>query len=180
MTEKENKQDLPKEEKKTAKTAPKKEAPKKQELDALKAELKDAKKENERLNDILLRTVAEYDNYRKRTAREKTELYTSVAADTVGKLLPVLDSIESALASSAADDKKLTEGLKLIEKQMKKSLADIGVAEVETETFDPNLHEAVAHIEDGKLPENSVTDVFRKGYKLGETVIRPAAVKVAN
>ena len=132
------------------------------------------------MNDLLLRTTAEYDNYRKRTAREKTELFTSVAADTVGAMLPVLDSIEAALASENADAEKLRSGVEMIGRQLEKSLADIGVTEVETEVFDPKLHDAVMHVEDESLPENSVAQVFRKGYKLGDTVIRPATVKVAN
>lgn len=180
MTENEKNTASAKEEKKTAKPAAKKENTKKQEIETLKQELEAAKEEAARLNDLLLRTTAEYDNYRKRTQREKTELYTSVAADTVGKMLPVLDSIESALACGAADAEKLAGGLELIAKQMNKSLSDIGVTEVETESFDPNMHDAVMHIEDESLPENAVTDVFRKGYKLGDTVIRPATVKVAN
>ena len=158
----------------------KKESPKKAELDELKSKLEAAEAELARLNDLLLRTTAEYDNYRKRTAREKTELYTSVAADTVAKLLPVLDSIEAALASENADAEKLRSGVELIAKQFAKSLSDAGVEEVGTETFDPKLHDAVMHVEDESLPENSVAQVFRKGYKLGDTVIRPATVKVAN
>ena len=158
----------------------KKESPKKAELDELKSKLEAAEAELARLNDMLLRTTAEYDNYRKRTAREKTELYTSVAADTVAKLLPVLDSIEAALASENADAEKLRSGVELIAKQFTKSLSDAGVEEVGTETFDPKLHDAVMHVEDESLPENSVAQVFRKGYKLGDTVIRPATVKVAN
>ncbi|MBR5769180.1 MAG: nucleotide exchange factor GrpE [Clostridia bacterium] len=176
--------DNEKEEKKPAGTAKKsgakKEPAKKAELDALKAKLEEAEAELARVNDLLLRTTAEYDNYRKRTAREKTELYTSVAADTVGKFLPVLDSIEAALASGNADAEKLRSGLELIAKQIEKSLSDVGVTEVETETFDPKLHDAVMHVEDDALPENAVAQVFRKGYKLGDTVIRPATVKVAN
>ena len=158
----------------------KKESPKKAELDELKSKLEAAEAELARLNDLLLRTTAEYDNYRKRTAREKTELYTSVAADTVAKLLPVLDSIEAALASENADAEKLRSGVELIAKQCAKALADAGVEEIETESFDPKLHDAVMHVEDESLPENSVAQVFRKGYRLGETVIRPATVKVAN
>lgn len=176
--------DNEKEEKKPAATAKKpgakKEPVKKAEHDALKAKLEKAEAEFERVNDLLLRTTAEYDNYRKRTAREKTELYTSVAADTVAKLLPVLDSIEAALASEGADAEKLRSGVELIAKQCAKALADAGVEEIETEAFDPKLHDAVMHVEDESMPENSVAQVFRKGYRLGETVIRPATVKVAN
>lgn len=158
----------------------KKDSPKKAELEALKAKLEAAEAEKARINDLLLRTTAEYDNYRKRTAREKTELYTSVAAETVGKLLPVLDSIEAALASENADAEKLRSGIELIAKQAAKSLSDAGVEEIEADSFDPKLHDAVMHVEDDALPENAVAQVFRKGYKLGETVIRPATVKVAN
>ena len=162
------------------KDSAKKDSPKKAELEALKAKLEAAEAEKARINDLLLRTTAEYDNYRKRTAREKTELYTSVAAETVGKLLPVLDSIEAALASENADAEKLRSGIELIAKQAAKSLSDAGVEEIEADSFDPKLHDAVMHVEDDALPENAVAQVFRKGYKLGETVIRPATVKVAN
>jgi len=176
--------DNEKEEKKPAGTAKKsgakKEPAKKAELDAVKAKLEKAEAELARVNDLLLRTTAEYDNYRKRTAREKTELYNTVAADTVGAMMPVLDSIEAALASENADAEKLRSGVEMIGRQLEKSLAEIGVTEVETEAFDPKLHDAVMHVEDESLPENSVAQVFRKGYRLGDTVIRPATVKVAN
>ena len=179
MTDNENK-----EVKKPAGTAKKsgakKEPVKKAELDALKAKLEKAEAELAKVNDLLLRTTAEYDNYRKRTAREKTELYVSVAADTVGAMMPVLDSIEAALASENADAEKLRSGVELIAKQFAKALSDVGVTEIEAEVFDPKLHDAVMHIEDDDLPENAVAQVYRKGYKLGETVIRPATVKVAN
>lgn len=158
----------------------KKDSVKKADYEALKEKLDAAQAENEKLNDMFLRLNAEYDNFRKRTSREKTELYSSVAADTVGKMLPVLDSIELALSAGNADADKLRSGLELIAKQLGKSLSDIGVTEIETESFDPKFHDAVMHIEDDELPENSVAEVFRKGYKLGDTVIRPATVKVAN
>ncbi len=158
----------------------KKDSVKKADYEALKEKLDAAQAENEKLNDMFLRLNAEYDNFRKRTSREKTELYSSVAADTVGKMLPVLDSIELALSAVNADADKLRSGLELIAKQLGKSLSDIGVTEIETESFDPKFHDAVMHIEDDELPENSVAEVFRKGYKLGDTVIRPATVKVAN
>ena len=139
----------------------------------LSQELADAK-------DMLLRTAAEYENFRKRTAKEKSELYTSVAADTASKLLPALDSLELALSFETTDEKKLREGLELTLKQLKKGFEDIGVAEIETESFDPRLHDAVMHTEDESLPENSVTKVLRKGYRLGDKVLRPASVTVAN
>ena len=184
MTDNEKKPASEKEVKKPAGQPAKKDGAKKEsskkELEALKTKLEAAEAELARVNDLLLRTTAEYDNYRKRTAREKTELYTSVAADTVAKLLPVLDSIEAALASENADAEKLRSGVELIAKQCAKALADAGVEEIETEVFDPKLHDAVMHVEDESLPENSVAQVFRKGYRLGETVIRPATVKVAN
>lgn len=162
------------------KTKTKKESVKKADYEALKEKLDQALAENEKLNDMFLRLNAEYDNFRKRTSREKTELYSSVAADTVGKMLPVLDSIELALGSGNADAEKLRSGLELIAKQLGKSLSDIGITEIETESFDPKFHDAVMHIEDDELPENSIAEVFRKGYKLGDAVIRPATVKVAN
>lgn len=176
----ENEKNTIEETEKKPKGSNKKETVKKADFEALKEKLEAAESENAKLNDMFLRLNAEYDNFRKRTSREKTELYSSVAADTVGKLLPVLDSIELALCAENADAEKLRSGLELIAKQLGKSLSDIGVTEIESESFDPKFHDAVMHIEDDELPENSVAEVFRKGYKLGDTVIRPATVKVAN
>lgn len=167
--------------KKAQTASAKKETPKRSaELEALKKKLSESEDEIKRTNDMLLRTAAEYDNFRKRTAKEKAELFTSVAADTVARLLPVIDSLELALSSEGSDPEKLRSGLELTAKQLSKSLADIGVTEIEADQFDPKLHDAVMHIEDDGLPENSVAEVLRKGYKLGDTVIRPATVKVAN
>lgn len=160
----------------SAKEKPKKEPAKKD--GELKKKLEAAEKEIAELKDRYLRLNADYDNFRKRTAKEKTALYTSVAADTVEKILPVMDSIGYAVAYKEADAEKILKGLEMIEKQLEKSLEDIGVKEVDYGTFDPNVHEAVGVVEDDTLPENSVAQVLRKGYKLGDTVIRPATVKV--
>lgn len=166
------------EEEASVKEKPKKEHTKKSGDSELKKKLEAAEKEIVELKDQYLRLNADYDNFRKRTQREKTALYTSVAADTVEKILPVMDSIGYAVAYKEADAEKILKGLEMIEKQLEKSLEDIGVKEVDYGTFDPTIHEAVGVVEDDTLPENSVAQVLRKGYKLGDVVIRPATVKV--
>ncbi len=157
-------------EKKTKKTEKKKSA----EVEKLKAELDTTK-------DMLLRTAAEYDNFKRRTEKEKTDLAEFVKANTVKQLLPVADNIQRA-ASSDNQSPDYIKGLEMIIKQLSDSLDKIGLKEIDAEgkPFDPNEHEAVMHIEDENYGENTVIEVLQTGYKLGNTVIRPAMVKVAN
>ncbi len=126
--------------------------------------------------DKYLRQVAEFDNYRKRTMAEKAGMYNNGVRDTVEKLLPVIDNFERAAA--AAQDK----GIEMILKQFMEILASMGVEEIPSlgEPFDPNVHQAVMHIEDESCDENVIVEVFQKGYKLSDKVIRPSMVKVAN
>ncbi len=128
-----------------------------------------------------LRLAAEYDNYRKRTAREKENLWTEAKADTVQAFLPVYDNLERALKQDTADE-AYKKGVEMIMAQMKEVFAKLGVTEIEAQgqTFDPNLHNAVMHIEDENLGENTVAQVFQAGFMLGEKVIRFAMVQVAN
>lgn len=140
----------------------------------LKAELNEAK-------DSLLRLAAEYDNFKKRSDREKEQLTAFVKADVMKKMLPVVDNITFA-SNSDASSPDYAKGLEMIIKQLKETLEKIGLAEIEAlgQQFDPNLHEAVMHIEDENFGENEVAEVLQAGYKLGDTVLRPSMVKVAN
>lgn len=144
------------------------------ELERLKAEL-------EKTQDLLKRTAAEYDNYKKRTDREKSSIAEYAKAELIKKLLPIIDNVERA---SAADKESpdYIKGIEMIVKQFENMAQDINIVEVahEGDNFDPNFHEAVMHIEDENYGENVIVEVLQKGYKFGETVIRPAMVKVAN
>jgi len=145
------------------------------------------------LEDRYVRLFAEYDNFRKRTAKEKEDLYSSAVVEVTKQWLSVLDNIDRALDAAkvaAAEDgevdgteDKMLQGLELIKKQAQDVLAKINVTEIECErgtTFDPNLHEAVMHTEDDSLGENEVAQVFQKGYILKDRVVRHAVVQVAN
>lgn len=152
----------------------KKKGKKEQELDALRAEL-DAK------SDLLARTAAEFDNYKKRTEREKAGVSEYAKASVIKKLLPMIDNIDRA----AAADKESAEYIKGIEMIIKQFSSIVETLEITAignvdEPFDPNFHEAVMHIEDENFGNNVIAEVLQKGYKLGDTVIRHAMVKVAN
>ena len=128
-----------------------------------------------------LRLAAEYDNYRKRTAKEKEGLWSEAKADTVQAFLPVYDNLERALKQETADE-AYKKGVEMTMNQLKEVFARLGITEIEAEgkPFDPNLHNAVMHIEDENLGENTVAQVFQAGFMLGEKVIRFAMVQVAN
>ena len=130
--------------------------------------------------DKYLRAIAEFDNYKKRTQKEKEEIYSIAKADVVLGLLPVIDNFERA--EKFSEDKNVEEGMALIRKQFNEFLKKIGVEEIEAEMkpFDPNFHNAVLHEDREDVDENIVVEVLQKGYKLGEKVIRHAMVKVAN
>lgn len=143
------------------------------EADAKIAEL-EAK--NAELNDKYLRVVAEYDNFRKRTAKERDEIYSNAYIDAVKQILPIIDNMERAQAYEGS----VSEGVNMIITAMKQALEKMGVTEIETKTFDPNLHNAVMHIDDESYGENEIVEVFQKGYMLNDKVVRFAMVKVAN
>ena len=131
--------------------------------------------------DAHLRLAAEYDNFRKRTAKEKDQTYNNGKGDAVEKLLPVYDNLERAL-NQPTEDVAYKKGVELTMNELKKILTGLGVeifGEV-GETFDPNLHNAVMHLEDESLGENVIAQVFQKGFKLGDKVVRFAMVQVAN
>lgn len=132
-------------------------------------------------SDRLMRTLAEYDNFRKRSQKEKEALYTDIKAETVAKLLPVADNLERA-ALAGGDVESYKKGVEMTLKQMFDIFAALGVESFgeKGDAFDPNVHNGVMHEDNDELPENSVADVFMKGYKMGDKVIRHATVKVAN
>lgn len=133
-------------------------------------------------NDKFLRLAAEYDNYRKRTAKEKAELNNACKSAVIAELLPVIDNLDRAMAHNTDNADEYKKGVEMIVTQFYAALEKLGIESFgETgDAFDPNLHNAVMHIEDENLAENTVAAVFAKGYRLGEKVIRPAAVQVAN
>lgn len=144
---------------------------------------KNKKMENEleAYKERLLRLSAEYENYRKRTEKEKERIYTDACEDVLVRMLPVLDNLERAIAVEEAPIEALKTGIDMTIKQFQDSLEKLGVEEIETtEGFDPNLHQAVMHVEDESLEKNVVAEVFQKGYKKGEKVLRFTMVKVAN
>ena len=130
---------------------------------------------------MLQRQMAEFENYRKRTEKEKASMYDMGTRDTVEKLLPVIDNFERGLAGSAEDD-PFAEGMKMIYRQMMTMLTDLGVTPIDAagKEFDPNLHNAVMHVDDEEKGENEIVEVFQKGFMLNDKVIRFAMVKVAN
>ena len=130
------------------------------------------------------RTLAEYDNFRKRTVKEKEQLITEAKTYTVSMLLPVIDNLERAevAAQNESDDNPLKTGVEMIMRSLKECFEKLGVEEIEAQgkPFDPNFHNAVMHVEDEEAGENTVVEVFQKGYKTGDKVLRPSIVKVAN
>lgn len=133
-------------------------------------------------NDKHLRTLAEYDNYRKRSVREKEQAYADSKAAVLTELLPVLDNFERAAGNKDAALADYQKGVDMIFNQFTEIFKKLGVEAYGEagDTFDPNIHSAVMHTEEDGAPENSVTDVFSKGYRLGERILRPAVVKVVN
>ncbi len=155
-------------------------AEKKLENEVAEARLALEKKEAElaEQREQYLRVLAEYDNFRKRSRAEHDSTYSDAYADAINALLPVLDNIERA--ASFTDGEKVLEGVKMIAKAFADALEKMGVTEIETASFDPNFHNAVMHVEDESLGEGEIVEVFQKGYKKGDKVIRHAMVKVAN
>lgn len=133
-------------------------------------------------HDRLLRVMAEYDNFRKRSQKEKEAAYGDTKAATIGEFLPVYDNFMRAMSAEATDLESFKKGIEMIFNQYGETLKKLGVEAFgeKGEEFDPNIHNAVMHGEDDALPENSISDVFSTGYKMGDRVIRPAIVKVVN
>ena len=150
-----------------------------------KKEKKDKKDQKiDELTDQYRRTLAEFDNYRKRTEKEKTAMFEVGAKSIIEKLLPVIDSFERGLATVSEEQKAepFVDGMDKIYKQLVKQLEDAGVKEIEAmdKEFDPNLHNAVMHVEDETVGENIIVEVFQKGYTYRDSVVRHSMVKVAN
>ncbi len=131
--------------------------------------------------DKFLRLCAEYDNFRKRTQKEKEAIYSDATANAVKALLPVYDNLERALKQETADE-AYKKGVEMTMTGLLKALEGLGVSQIDAagQPFDPNIHNAVMHMEDEALGENTVAEVFQAGFMLGEKVIRFAMVKVAN
>ncbi len=146
----------------------------------------DDEKKIAELSDKILRITAEYENYRKRTQREKDSLYEMAKADTVAAFLPLFDNIEKAIKVKPADAsgewKAFSEGVDLMKKQMADILSSLGVTAIDAmgEEFNPEWHNAVMHVEDETVGEGIIVEEFQKGFKVGDRVIRHSVVKVAN
>ena len=132
-------------------------------------------------HDSYLRLAADYDNFRKRTAKEKEQSYSNGKADAVEKLLPVYDNLERAL-NQPTEDEAYKKGVEMTMNQLKEVFSKLDIEEIPAlnQPFDPNLHNAVMHVEDDSVEENTVVEVFQAGFRTGEKVIRFSMVKVAN
>ena len=153
-----------------------------EDLKRLEKELEKAQQSVKESADNFLRLAAEYDNFRKRSLREKDDIKVRSKTDVVEKLLPVIDNFERAALNAEADAESYRKGVEQIYRQFGDILKalDIEAFGAEGDAFDPNIHSAVMHTEDENVGENVIVKVFTKGYKLGDTVIRPAVVQVAN
>lgn len=171
----ENKEELEKEAKTTE---TKKEHNKEKELNEQISKLKD---ELEDIKDRHTRLIAEFDNLKKRSAKERENLYGSIMGDVISSLLPVMDNLEKATEAESKDE-EYKKGIELVLKQFKDVLSANGVTEIEAvgQQFDPSIHEAVSSIQDENLGEKIVAQEYRKGYKIGNRVIRHSMVVVAN
>lgn len=147
----------------------------------LNNDLLEQRKKADEYFDHLKRNMAEFDNFKKRIAKEKESMYITIVADFIAEILPIMDNFEKAIASESTDT-SFKDGMEMIYDQLKDMLKKTGLEEIEAlnQDFDPNLHEAVMHVEDENYAEKQVVEVFRKGYILGDKVIRHAMVKVAN
>ena len=159
---------------------PKTEKGDKKKIKALEEELEVVKKQAEETNEKYLRMLAEYDNFRKRSAKERETIYGDAYTDALTSVLPVLDNLERA--EGCTDAEGLSKGLELTLKSFRETLEKMGVKEIEAmgKTFDPNLHNAVFHVDDESYGESEIIEVLMKGYIKGDKVIRYSMVKVAN
>ena len=152
-----------------------------EELAKLTEEVEALKKQRDELQDKYLRVAAEYDNFRKRTSKEKEGIYGDAYADALKQIFPIIDNLERA--AECADGAGVAEGVKMTLTQCKTSLEKLGVEPIASEVgaaFDPEVHNAVMHVDDPELGESVIASVFQKGYKKGDRVLRFAMVSVAN
>lgn len=152
-----------------------------QSVDMPKGENSQVQQELDELNDRYKRLMAEFDNYKKRSSKEREGLYNTLVADIVTSFLPTLDNLEKAVNATTKDD-SYKQGVQMVLKQFMDTLGALGVQTIETvgKVFDPELHEAVSSIQDDTLGEKEIKEEFRKGYKIGNKVIRHSMVVVAN
>ena len=145
-------------------------------------ETESLEKELKEKNDQLLRVMAEYDNFRKRSQKEKEQAYGDSKANTITEFLPLYDNFLRAMATDTTDLESFKKGMDMIFNQFGEIFKKLGVEPfgAKGDEFDPNIHSAVMHDEDEESPENTISDVFSVGYKMGDRVIRPAVVKVVN
>jgi molecular chaperone GrpE len=148
------------------------------ELAELTKKLEAKTAECEECNDRYMRMMAEYDNFRKRSAKEKEGVWADAYSDCIAHLLPILDNLERASKSDNVE--AVTKGLEMTVKAFGDAMEKMGVKEIECKTFDPNLHNAVMHVEDEAYGEGEIVEVLQKGYIKGDRVLRYAMVKVAN
>lgn len=146
-----------------------------------RSELEELREKLAASEDKLLRLAAEYDNFRKRTAKEKESIWSDAKASVISALLPVYDNLERAVKQPTADE-AYAKGVEMTMTGLKDALAKLEIETIPAlgETFDPNLHNAVMHVEDENAEENTIVEVFQDGFRLGDKVIRFAMVKVAN
>lgn len=152
------------------------------ELEKGQDELKKTQEELKKQKELLLRTAAEYDNYRKRSEREKSAVYADATSAAVAEFLSVADNLERALAQKDCGIEDLRKGVEMVDTQLKGALAKLGVTEMGAigDAFNPDLHNAVSHVEDENAGDNTIVQVFQKGYQMGDKVVRHAMVQVAN
>lgn len=162
---------------------------KRSEVKKLKTEIEDLKKALEaekaradETNDKYLRLAAEYDNFRKRTQADRKNIYTDAVSETLGGLLPTIDNLQYAAKYSGGDAEKVAEGLNMILSKLPETLEKMNIKAFGEpgETFDPNIHNAILHVDDENLGEGEIVEVLQQGYMYGERVLRYAMVKVAN
>lgn len=139
------------------------------------------KQELEEMTDRYKRLMAEFDNFKKRSSKERESLYNSLMSDIITSILPVVDNLEKAVLAPT-EDENYKQGVEMVHKQLMDTLSSLGVEEIKTvgETFNPEYHEAVSSVEDEALGEKEIKEEFRKGYKIGSKVIRHSMVVVAN
>ena len=173
MAEKENNEELEKETEKKEENVENKKAKKEQEIVP--------KSEYDELDDRYKRMLAEFENFKKRSAKERESLYNSILSDVVAGMLPILDNLENA-SKIETKDEEYKKGIELVLKQFQDTLKAKGVEEIKTigETFDPELHEAVSSVQDETKGEKEIVQEYRKGYRIGTKVIRHSMVVVAN
>ncbi len=180
-TEKKEVENNQKEEKEQEKTETKQEQNNNDEVHLLKIKINDQKAIIDEQDDRIKRLMAEFENFKKRNGKERENLYSSVMSDVITKLLPVIDNLEKA-AQTETSDEKYKEGIVMCLNQFKDVLSACNVTEIKTvgEKFDPSLHEAVSSVVDENLGEKVIKEEYRKGYKIGDKVIRHSLVVVAN